>query len=293
MAIHKARDNSFKLILGNHELFTAFLRNFVPIDILKNVRPQDGEDLSERFLPLFQDNRDSDTVKRVNLHGGNDDTPLFVIAIVEHESSVNYRAPFKMLQYVTLVLDQWEKEANQDRPGLSGTRDFQYPPVLPIVFYDGEAPWTAERNFTGRTALNGVFAKYIPSFEYELVDLNTYGEEDLFRFQDVLSLVLLIDKVRTREGLSLLGSLPEGYVETLGLNIPPGMNKLISDVITVLLDRLKVPEEGPAHKKGRHTQITARRLQPSQRGGRTKNPPSSKLSSRADGGFVPLFHPGL
>jgi hypothetical protein len=148
-----------------------------------------------------------------------------------------------MLQYITLVLDQWEKEANQNRPGLSDTRDFQYPPVLPIVFYDGAAPWTAERNFVRRTALNKVFAKYIPSFEYELVDLNAYAEEDLFQFQDVLSLVLLIDKIRTREGLSLLGSLPEGYVETLGLNIPPGMNKLISDVITVLLDRLEVPEE--------------------------------------------------
>jgi hypothetical protein len=85
MAIHKARDNSFKLILGNHELFVEFLRDFINIDLLKTVKPEDIEDLSERFLPLFQDNRDSDTVKRIKLK----DTPLFVIAIVEHESEVN------------------------------------------------------------------------------------------------------------------------------------------------------------------------------------------------------------
>jgi hypothetical protein len=243
MASHNARDNSFKLILGNHELFTAFLRNFVPVDLLHDVRPQDIEDVSGRFLPLFQDNRDSDTVMRINLHGGPEDPPLFVIAIVEHESSVNYRSPFKMLQYITLVLDQWEKDANRDRPGISETRDFRYPPVLPIVFYDGEASWTAERNFSRRTLLNGVFAKYIPSFEYELVDLNTYKEEDILRFNDVLSLILLIDRVRTPEGLSFLKKLPKGYIEKMSLKIPPGMSKLISDVMTVLLDRLEVPGE--------------------------------------------------
>jgi hypothetical protein len=58
MPIHKARgwsrrtaarpcvpDNSFKLILGNHELFVQFLRDFIPIDILKNVKPEDIEDM--------------------------------------------------------------------------------------------------------------------------------------------------------------------------------------------------------------------------------------------------------
>jgi len=46
---------------------------------------------------LFQDSRDSDTVKRISLR---DNPPLFVIAILEHESGVNHRASFKMLQYI-------------------------------------------------------------------------------------------------------------------------------------------------------------------------------------------------
>jgi predicted transposase/invertase (TIGR01784 family) len=240
MPIHKARDNSFKLILGDHHLFVSFLRDFIHIDALKDVQPEDIEDISERFLPLFQDNRDSDTVKRINLKG---DTPLFVIAVIEHESRVNYRAPFKMLQYITLVLDKYEKEVTRKHPDLISGRDFRYPPVLPIIFYDGASPWTAERNFAFRTAMRDAFAAYIPSFEYELVDLNTYSREDIFRFNDALSLVLLIDKIGTREGLSLLSKLPEGYVEQLALNIPEGMTKLLSDVITVLLDRLAVPKE--------------------------------------------------
>jgi hypothetical protein len=70
-------------------------------------------------------------------------SPLFVIAIVEHESEVNFRFSFKMLQYITLVLDDYEKKVNAADPGASLRKDFKYPPVLPIVFYDGSSPWTA------------------------------------------------------------------------------------------------------------------------------------------------------
>jgi hypothetical protein len=239
MAIHKSRDNSFKLILGDHELFAEFLRDFIPIDLLRHVRAEDIEDMSERFLPLFQNNRDSDTVKRITLKG---DASLFVIAIVEHESAVNYRAPFKMLQYITLVLDAYEKEANRDRPGISTTKDFRYPPVLPVIFYDGRAPWTAAVNFAGRTALEDIFYRYIPKFDYELVDLNRYAYEDLTRFGDILSILMIIDKVGKRDRTKLLDKLP-GYVEGLSLNIPPNLTKLLGDVITVLLNRVEVGEE--------------------------------------------------
>jgi hypothetical protein len=148
-----------------------------------------------------------------------------------------------MLQYLTLVLDNWEKEANREHPGIIGTKDFRYPPVLPVVFYDGEHPWTAERNFRHRTAHNDLFAKYIPSFEYELVDLNTRSREDLLRFNDALSLIMLVDKVRGPEDVTLLNEFPEGYLEELALKIPPGMGKLLSDVITALLNRIGSPKE--------------------------------------------------
>jgi hypothetical protein len=243
MAIHKAKDNSFKLILGNHELFVEFLRDFINIDLLKNVQPEDIEDISERFLPLFQENRDSDTVKRIRLK---DDAQLFVIAIVEHESEVNYRSGFKLLQYITLVLDAYENDANEKQKGISATKDFRYPPVLPIVFYDGTDKWTAEMNFRDRTALNEVFGKYIPSFEYELVDLNRYTQSDLIQFSDALSLIMIIDKVRFGEGTSLLSKLPKDYIERLNLQIPENLNKLLTDVITVLLDRIETPPDAIA-----------------------------------------------
>jgi predicted transposase/invertase (TIGR01784 family) len=218
-------------------MFVDFLQDFIPIDILKSVRPEDIEDISERFVPLFQEARDSDTVKRINLKNG----PLFVIAIVEHESGVNYRASFKMLQYICLVLEHYEKEVNEGQPGLSLTKNFRYPPVLPIVFYDGSEAWTAQMNFSGRTEMKEVFAKYIPSFEYELVDLKRYSLEDLMSFRDALSVVMAIDKAPESGKTVWLENLFKEYVATL--NIPVNLRKLITDVLTVLLRRQGVPNE--------------------------------------------------
>ncbi len=240
MAIHKAKDNSLKIILADHQLFVEFLRDFVPLEIFRDVTPTDVEDITERFLPLFQENRDSDTVKRINLKG---DASLFVIAIAEHESKVNYRASFKMLQYIGLVLEKYEKEVSKEPGGSIFSKDFKYPPVLPIIFFDGPGSWTAETNFLHKTHLHEVFYKYIPKFEYELVNLNKYSQDDLVRFGDALSLLMVIDKIKTADGIRQLGKLPPDYLDTLALKIPPHLNKLIADVITVLLTKINLPKE--------------------------------------------------
>ena len=74
MAIHKARDISMKTILAERELFVQFLRDYVPVDIVKNIDPRDVLDISERFVNMMGlEQKDGDTVKLINLR----DTPLF------------------------------------------------------------------------------------------------------------------------------------------------------------------------------------------------------------------------
>jgi hypothetical protein len=232
MAIKKPKDNSFKSIFDNHELFAQFLRRFIPLDILKNVKPGDIEDMNERHLPLFQENRDSDTIKRVKLKGKR--FPLFVIIVLEHESKVNFRAPFKMLLYITLVLEHFEKEMEKKRPGIIFTKKFRYPPILPILFYDGPDSWTAARTMVEKTEFGALFNRYIPDFTYELVSLRDYSPQELAESPDPLSLIMLIDKIRDSGGGVLLKELPAKYFKEL--QIPKTMYKLLSDVTRVLLD---------------------------------------------------------
>lgn len=62
------RDISSKKVLGNPILYAQFLRSNLKIPFLKNVRPEDIEDVSERYIPYLGTEFESDTVKRVHIH---------------------------------------------------------------------------------------------------------------------------------------------------------------------------------------------------------------------------------
>ena len=70
----------------NPILCAQFLRGYTDLENLKNIRPEDIEDISERFLPLWQENRDSDSVKRIRLNQVPGTDTLYLIAMIEHQS---------------------------------------------------------------------------------------------------------------------------------------------------------------------------------------------------------------
>jgi hypothetical protein len=232
------RDLSFKVIFENHELFVEFLRDFVPVAILKDLSPADIEDVSNQYPSLEHNEKSSDTVKKINLKNT---PPLFVIALSEHQSQVNFRMSFKLLYYMTSIWASYEKETTE--AGKKPTsKDFRYPPILPLVFYDGTDKWTAETNFLNKVELNDIFNKYIPKFEYELIDLNKYKKEDLIKFGDFLSIVLLVDKVNNLpEDYRFIKDFPKGYIEKLNSELPDNIKELLAKVITALMQRINVP----------------------------------------------------
>lgn len=205
----KTHDNGAKLIFDDPILCAQFLRGYTNIDILKDVQPEDIEDISERFLPMWQEGRDSDSVKKVQLK----DYALFLIAIVEHQSNVYYDMAFKILRYIVMV---WTD-------------------------YEGHGEWTAVRNFNERVYLQDILRKYIPNFEYVLVPLRDYSQQDLIEKKDELSLILLINKLRDSEDFKTLKDIPQDYFEDLEQKTPDYLLALISKIVAVFLYRLNVP----------------------------------------------------
>jgi predicted transposase/invertase (TIGR01784 family) len=234
------------------KIFTEFLNGFIPIDILKGLKPEAVEDISPRFIPLFSDNKDSDTVMKINL--GSDNDPLYIVSIVEHESHINYTSSVKMFIYMAYVLHDYIKENDKlykeeinqfgsTKRKLSTTVDFKLPPILPVVFYDGATQWTSSMNLLDRTYMGDIFEKYIPKFEYELVDLNQHSREELIKYGNALSLILLIDKIRWVEDMEWSASVPQDYLDKLAKNIPEPLLPLISDCVKVFLEHIEAPKE--------------------------------------------------
>lgn len=53
------RDNISKLIFGDNILCAQFLRDYADLEVLRHVQPEDIEDVSERYVPLYSTERES------------------------------------------------------------------------------------------------------------------------------------------------------------------------------------------------------------------------------------------
>ena len=55
----RTQDSATKLIFGNNRLCSQFLRDYSGIELLKDVREEDIEDMTTRYIPMFTEERDS------------------------------------------------------------------------------------------------------------------------------------------------------------------------------------------------------------------------------------------
>ena len=126
---------------------------------------------------------------------------------------------------------------------VAGKQGFRYPPIIPIVFYDGPGNWTAEVNFREKVFLNDALNEFIPDFSYLVVPLSKYSDQDLVEKGDELSLIMLVDKLKSTADFQNLKEIPGDYFENIGKNSPESVLKLIGKIISVLLLKLNIPKE--------------------------------------------------
>lgn len=235
----KIHDSSSKLIFGNAELCSQFLRNYMNMPILKNVRAKDIEDVSERYIPMFTEERNSDTVKRIKI---SEKDTFYFIFLIEHKTKVDYNVSMQLLRYMVYIWEDYEKEMERQHKGISRTKGFKYPPVLPVVYYEGKENWSASGNFKDRIMFHNAFEPFTPGFFYKLIQLNSYSTEELINKRDELSLVMLINRIQEAEEFREL-HLPKDYLKDLSENSTEEVLSIIEKVIKVMLRHFKISEE--------------------------------------------------
>ena len=235
----EAADSGGKLIFGNPTLLAQLLRDYSGMEILKNVRPEDIEDVTTRYIPMFTEERDSDVVKKVRLP---EQGELFLITLVEHKSYVDYNVVMQLLRYMVYIWEDYEKQKEKEQKGISKTKGFRYPPILPIVYYEGAESWNSCQAFSERVFWNDVFSQYIPDFRYMLVNIRGMDREVILSKDDELSLVMLLNRLKSSKGFREL-KLPDGYLDEIARKAPEDVLEVITRVVSVLLRGLNVPEK--------------------------------------------------
>ncbi len=241
------QDIMSKEIFGNRELCAQFLRDYVDLPFLKNVQAEDIEAFDQRHHFFDSVELNSDTVKKVKLK--NMEAGELFIALIEHKSSPDYDVSMQLLQYITCIWYNWAK-AEKERLGGKGDvnkrASFRYPPILPIVYYEGSKSWKEAPELKDRVLLSKDFAPYIPNFRYFIIRNREFTNEELLNKKDEISLLMLINKIQEREDFKLLRDIPAERMEGLLAQSSDSVLDIIAATVQSLCRKMNLPDEETA-----------------------------------------------
>ncbi len=139
------------------------------------------------------------------------------------------------------IWEAYEKEAESIQKGMARREDFQYPPILPIIYYEGASQWNVPRDFRSRIREGSTFGRYLPDFEYYLVPLRDYSNEMLMEKKDEISLVMMINKLQTVEDIENFRRLPAKEIDAILEDSPEQLVEAVAKVLKAFLLKMNVP----------------------------------------------------
>lgn len=267
------RDINSKTIFRNATLCAQLLRDYFDMPILRDVQPEDIEDISERFYPYLGTEFEADSVKRIRIldieKKRKDGTrvPSFLVSLIEHKSLVDYDVSMQLLRYMVCIWTEYRREQEAEQEGSTGRKRFRYPVIIPIVYYEGRPEWTADMRLGDRIGGAGIFKenaalagngraagnnvsvlnewirKWIPDFEYELIRIHDYSDQELLCRGNEMSLIMLINKIQSAADLEQFIHIPPDRMDKIVQKSPKAVVNIIAEVVENLCFKIDVSEE--------------------------------------------------
>ena len=237
-------DIQSKTIFRNPVLCSQFLRNYVNHPMMKNIRPEDIEDYTDRFTSYFGVEFEADTVKKIHIRNENGEkSEIFLISLIEHKTEVDYNVIIQLLKYMTCIWAEYEKQFGTDYKDQVKTKEFRYPPILPVVYHEGSDTWTAPMHLKERIFMHELFEEYIPDFTYCLVDNHKYSNKELLERRDEMSLIMLLNKIQTKADLSEFVHIPADEINRIVKESPEAIIDIIVMVMHALCTKLNLSKQ--------------------------------------------------
>lgn len=239
------RDANSRDIFKNNILASQFLKNYTGIPIFADIVPEDVEDVTGKFRAFLGIEYESDAVKKVYIRkkDGSLEKEVYVVSLIEHKRAVDYDVAMQLLHYMCAIWQEHKVAQNKIQEGVSRKKEFRYPLIIPIVYYEGKRKWTAGLHLKDRIEFADEMGKYIPDFTYQVVGVNEYTNEELSEKQDEMSLVMMINKIQTQEDLNKFRKLSVVLLDSIYANAPEEIKEIYCTIIESLLKKMHMPSE--------------------------------------------------
>ena len=168
MAEKIRHDQLFKLVVGKKEAAKEVLQLTLPSTIIQELDLESLELQNDKYVDENLKEYLADLVFacRTKKKG----KPVLISFILEHKSYVEPVPHVQLLQY---LVNAYKRQLEQDK------RRKKLTPVIPLVFYHGKQQWQLARFQDYFHLPNTEFARYIPHFHYDLLDLSRLPDEKI------------------------------------------------------------------------------------------------------------------
>lgn len=232
--VHQRHDTSYRFLLSSKKLFVELLRSFINKGWVQAVDEEHVQEIPHSFVLQDFKRQEADLVYRVNLNG--QDVVFYLL--LEMQSGVDFRMPYRLLLYQVEI---WRYLLQNEEDALLNRKTFQLPPIVPIVLYNGKQKWSAELEFRKLLSNENLFGSELLNFEYLLIDVARYTEEELLSLSNTIGSVFLLDQTEDQEQLlNRLGKL----MSTIQQMPVDSQQKFVAWMANILLQKL--PEDEPS-----------------------------------------------
>lgn len=191
--LNNPHDRFFRHTFTHPEVSRPFFQRYLPPEIRERLDLATLVPEPDSFVDAQLADHHADLLFRVRQHDG---TPARLFLLLEHKS---YDAPWTGLQLLDYFLRIWTREKERlKQPPL--------PPVMGLVLYHGEAPWTGGSRFGDLVAAPGGLGAFSPDFRFVLCDL---GREQLDDLQQRARLAIALQVLKLIRSNELPARLPE------------------------------------------------------------------------------------
>jgi hypothetical protein len=154
-------DPAYKQLFAHPEMVSDLLRGYVHEAWVGQIDFDTLERIPDSFITDDLREREDDVIWRVRWG----ERWLYLYLLIEFQSTVDRHMAVRLLTYVGLLYQDLRRT---ERIAVGEP----LPPVLPIVLYNGDAPWTAPTELAGimESELPATLAGFQPQLRYLLLD---------------------------------------------------------------------------------------------------------------------------
>ena len=218
-------DDRYKTIFAFPRMVEDLLRGFAAREWtgaldFSTLRKVPAEYVSDERL-----RRRSDTVWRVHFRDGR-----HLLLLLEFQSRDDPRMALRILAYTSLLYQELARN-EEWRPDAGG----RLPLVLPVVLYNGAAPWRAAREINALVQpADAELAPYRPSQRYRVLDQRHAGEDDL-PHRNLVTAVVRLERIRSPHDLVVVTGLLEEWLRSPE---DDGLRRALADWVREIAQRL-------------------------------------------------------